>query len=147
MLHLLVLRNDHEVGEAHRYRGERIFWLAIPDTLSLGAPVMLRRDFLKSLTPVVLMPQLGSAPRLKITDIRIVNLKSGRETGKMEAAWNPGTLTTHRIGGGSVIEVHTDQGLSGSGPAIDSAALESGKTQLIGRTRSESEQRAGPLRY
>ena len=93
------------------------------------------------------MPQLGSAPRLKITDIRIVNLKSGRETGKIEAAWNPGTLTTHRIGGGSVIEVHTDQGLSGIGPAIDSAALESGKTQLIGRTRSESEQRAGPLRY
>jgi hypothetical protein len=64
---------------------------------------MLRRDFLKSLTPVVLMPQLGSAPRLKITDIRIVNLKSGRETGKIEAAWNPGTLTTQRIGGGSVI--------------------------------------------
>jgi len=64
---------------------------------------MLRRDFLKSVPPVVLMPQLRSAPRLKITDIRIVNLKSVRETGKMEAAWNPGTVTTHRIGGGAVI--------------------------------------------
>jgi hypothetical protein len=88
---------------------------------------MLRRDFLKSVPPVVLMPQQRSAPRLKITDIRVVNLKSVRETGKMEAAWNPGTVTTHRIGGGSVIEIHTDQGLSGIGPAIDNGALESGK--------------------
>jgi hypothetical protein len=62
---------------------------------------MLRRDFLKFVPPVALMPQLTSAPRLKITDIRIVNLKSVRETGKMEAAWNPGTVSTHRIGGGS----------------------------------------------
>jgi hypothetical protein len=37
---------------------------------------MRRRDFLKSVPPVALMPQ-------------IVNLKVVRETGKMEAAWNP----------------------------------------------------------
>jgi hypothetical protein len=66
---------------------------------------MLRRDFLQFVPPVALMPQLTSAPRLKITEIRIVNLKSVRETGKMEAAWNPGTVSTHRIGGGSVIEI------------------------------------------
>ena len=89
---------------------------------------MHRRDFLKSVPPAILMPQLRSAPRLKITDIRIVNLKSTRETGKMEAAWNPGTVNTYRIGGGSVIEIHTDQGLSGIGPAIDSGALESSKS-------------------
>jgi len=93
---------------------------------------MLRREFLKSVPPVVLMPQLRSAPRLKITDIRIVNLKIVRETGKMEAAWNPGTVTTHRIGGGSIIEIHTDQGPSGIGPAIDNASLEPAKAQLIG---------------
>src|SRR5450631_3365166 len=107
---------------------------------------MLRRDFLKSVPPVVLMPQLRSAPRLKITDIRVVNLKSVRETGKMEAAWNPGTVTTHRIGGGSVIEIHTDQGLSGIGPAIDNSALESGKARLIGMDPFNVEQLAGPLR-
>ena len=45
---------------------------------------MQRRDFLKSVPPVILMPQLRSLPRLKITDIRIVNLKTVRETGKME---------------------------------------------------------------
>ena len=88
---------------------------------------MQRRDFLKSVPPVVLMPQLRSAPRLKITDIRIVNLKSVRETGKMEAAWNPGTVTTYRIGGGSIIEIHTDQGLSGIGPGIDTGCAGGGQ--------------------
>ena len=88
---------------------------------------MLRREFLKSVPPVVMMPQLRSSPRLKITDIRVVNLKTVRETGKMEAAWNPGTVTTHRIGGGSIIEIHTDQGLSGIGSAIDNVSLEPAK--------------------
>jgi hypothetical protein len=48
-----------------------------------------------------LAAQLHSAVRLKITDVRIVNLKVVRETGKIEMAWNPGTITTQRIGGGS----------------------------------------------
>jgi hypothetical protein len=93
---------------------------------------MLRRDLLKFVPPIVLVPQLRSAPRLKTTDIRIVNLKSVRETGKMEAAWNPGTVGTYRIGGGSVIEIHTDQGLSGIGPGIDAAALAPAKAQPRG---------------
>jgi hypothetical protein len=108
---------------------------------------MLRRNFLKSVPPVLLMPQLRSATRLKITDIRIVNLKVVRETGKMEAAWNPGTVTVRRIGGGSVIEIHTDQGLTGIGPAIDNGALESSKAQLVGKDPFSIEELAGPLRY
>ena len=108
---------------------------------------MLRRDFLKSVPAVALMPQLRSAARLKITDIRVVNLKTVRETGQMEAAWNPGTVSTHRIGGGSVIEVLTDQGLSGIGPAIESGALEAAKAQLAGKDPFDIEQLAGPLRY
>ncbi len=108
---------------------------------------MQRRDFLKSAPLAALMPQLRAAVRLKITDIRIVNLKVVRETGKIEAAWNPGTVTTQRIGGGSVIEIQTDQGLSGIGPGMDPAWLEAGKAQLIGRDPFSVEQLAGPLRY
>ena len=37
-----------------------------------------------------------------------------------------------RIGGGSVIEIHTDQGLTGIGPAIDPVQLPSLKSQLVG---------------
>jgi D-galactarolactone cycloisomerase len=108
---------------------------------------MRRRDFLMSIPLVVLMPQLRSAAPLKITGIRIVNLKVVRETGKMEAAWNPGTVTTWRIGGGSIVEIQTDQGISGIGPGIDPAELEAAKSQLMGKDPFNIEQLAGPLRY
>jgi D-galactarolactone cycloisomerase len=108
---------------------------------------MRRRDFLLSLPLAVLMPQLRAAAQLKITGIRIVNLKVLRETGKMEAAWDPGTVTTWRIGGGSIVEIQTDQGLSGIGPGIDPGVLEAAKSQLVGKDPFSVEQLAGPLRY
>ncbi len=100
-----------------------------------------------SIPVAVLMPQLRTAVGLKITNVRIVNLKVVRETGKMEAAWNPGAVTTWRIGGGSIVEIQTDQGLSGIGPGIDPAGLEASKSQLIGKDPFSIEQLAGPLRY
>jgi L-alanine-DL-glutamate epimerase-like enolase superfamily enzyme len=115
---------------------------------------MQRRDFLKSasvaaLTPPLtsLLPQMRAAIPLRITGIRIVKLRVVRETGEMEAAWNPGTVSAHRIGGGSVIEVQTDQGLSGIGPEMDAAWLEAAKSRLIGNDPFNIEQLAGPLRY
>ena len=108
---------------------------------------MRRRDFLMSIPLAVLMPQLRSAAPLKITGVRIINLKVIRETGKMEAAWNPGTVTTWRIGGGSIVEIQTDQGISGIGPGMDPTALEAAKAQLIGKDPFSIEQLAGPLRY
>jgi hypothetical protein len=50
------------------------------------------------------------------TLIRIVNLNAVRETGKMEAAWNPGTVTTQRIGGGS-LHKHIDRSVDGQEPS------------------------------
>jgi D-galactarolactone cycloisomerase len=115
---------------------------------------MQRRDFLKSASLAVLMPQLPSlraqarsAAPLKITDIRIVRLKVVRETGKIEAAWNPGTIINERIGGNSILEIHTDQGVSGIGPGMDPAMLERAKAQLLGKNPFDLEQMAGPLRY
>src|SRR5579862_4948898 len=108
---------------------------------------MQRRDFLKSAPLAALMPQLHAAVPLKITNIRIVNLRVVRETGKMEMAWNPGTITTQRIGGGSVIEIQTDQGLSGIGPGMDPGSLEAAKAQLVGKDPFNVERLAGPLRY
>jgi len=121
-------------------------WIVSIMGLVYSSP-MQRRDFLKSAPLAALMPQLHAAARLKITDIRILNLKVLRETGKMEAAWNPGTVTIQRIGGGSVIEIQTDQGLSGIGPGMDSAFLDAAKFQLIGKDPFSVEQLAGPLRY
>lgn len=85
--------------------------------------------------------------RLKITDLKVVNLKVIREAGKMEAAWNPGTLNTYQVGGGSVVEIHTDQGLIGIGPGVDAALLASAKAQLVGKDPFDTEQHQARLRY
>lgn len=115
---------------------------------------MQRRDFLKSASLAALMPalpslrsQVRSAAPLKITDIRILKLKVVRETGKIEAAWNPGTIINERIGGNSMIEIHTDQGVTGLGPGMDPAMLEQAKAQLLGKDPFDMERLAGPLRY
>src|SRR5690348_15412419 len=108
---------------------------------------MLRRNFLKTIPTAAMMPALNAVPRPKITDLRLVPLKTLRETGKMEAAWNPGTSNTYRIGGGAYLEIHTDQGLIGIGPNMDARSLESAKAQLVGKDPFDIEHLAGPLRY
>jgi L-alanine-DL-glutamate epimerase-like enolase superfamily enzyme len=108
---------------------------------------MLRRSFLKSLPALSLLPALKSAPRLKITDVRLIPLKVLRETGSMEPAWSPGTSTTYRVGGGAYLEIRTDQGVSGIGPGMDAGALDRTKAQLLGKDPFDIEQMAGPLRY
>jgi L-alanine-DL-glutamate epimerase-like enolase superfamily enzyme len=108
---------------------------------------MLRRNFLKTISAVAMMRALKAAPRLKITDVRLIPLKVLRETGSMEAAWNPGVSTVRRVGGGAYLEIHTDQELTGIGPAMDAAALANTKAQLVGKDPFDIEQMAGPLRY
>jgi D-galactarolactone cycloisomerase len=108
---------------------------------------MLRRSFLKTIPAGAMLPALKAAARLKITGVRLVPLKVLRETGNMEAAWNPGTVTRYRIGGGTCLELQTDQGLSGIGPGMDDRMLENARAQLIGRDPFDIEQLAGPLRY
>ncbi len=94
---------------------------------------MHRRNFLKAFSSGALLAAAETAPRQKITDVRIVPLKLLRDVGMMEAAWNPGTRTMQRIGGGSYLEIHTDHGLVGIGPGMESTALEAGKQQLLGK--------------
>ncbi|MGO9255714.1 MAG: mandelate racemase/muconate lactonizing enzyme family protein [Bryobacteraceae bacterium] len=108
---------------------------------------MQRRGFLKAIPAALMLPAAQSASRLKITDIRVVALKTIRETGTMEAAWNPGTRTTYRMGGGSFTEIRTDQGLTGIGPGMDTASVPACKAQLLGKDPFDIEQSAGPLRY
>jgi D-galactarolactone cycloisomerase len=110
----------------------------------LGMP---RRDFLKTVPAVAMASALQAAPRVKITDVRLVPLKVLRETGKMEAAWNPGVSTMRRVGGGAYLQIHTDQGFIGIGPDMGVGAIESTKAQLVGKDPFNIERLAGPLRY
>jgi D-galactarolactone cycloisomerase len=113
----------------------------------LEIQAMLRRNFLKTIPAVAMMQAVKAAPRLKITDVRLIPLKVLRETGSMEAAWNPGVSTVRRVGGGAYLEIHTDQGLIGIGPAMDAAVLANTKAQLVGKDPFDIERMAGPLRY
>ncbi len=113
---------------------------------------MLRRSFLKALpaaavmmTPLVAAAQ-AAAPRAKITDVRMVPLKTTRELGGLEPAWAPGSRMTFRIGGGSFLEIVSDQGAIGLGSAVDAASLPRLKTLLVGKDPFDVEALYGPIR-
>jgi len=111
---------------------------------------MRRRDFLSafalSAVPFQVRAQ-RAAGRTKITDIKVVNLKVIGEAGTMEAAWDPGNPRKYFVGGGSVVEIHTDQGLVGIGPGIDEPLVSAAKAQLVGKDPFDTEQHSGRLRY
>jgi L-alanine-DL-glutamate epimerase-like enolase superfamily enzyme len=107
---------------------------------SIGEFKMRRRDILKGM-PVIAaaaaLPAQGqvSKPtglRMKITDIKILRLRVIKDLGTFAGFMGPSDTNRPRIGGGSVVEVHTDQGLVGLGPAMDPVHLPALKGQLIG---------------
>ena len=90
---------------------------------------------------------MTDTPRLKITDVKIVPLKTVREVGEIEPAWNPGTNMRFTIGGRSFVEVHTDQGLVGIGPGIDPQLLPAVQTCWVGKDTLDSEGHAATVGY
>ena len=87
------------------------------------------------------------AARLKITQVRLVSLKTAREVGSLEPAWDQGGRMTFRVGGGTYLEVHTDQGLVGIGPALDESLLRTVNEQLAGKDPFDVEAHAARLDY
>jgi D-galactarolactone cycloisomerase len=94
-------------------------------------------------------PLIGEAtrPALKITEVRLVSLKTVREVGSLEPAWDPGGRVTFRIGGGKYLEVHTDQGLIGIGPAMGASLLDTVNQHLTGKDPFDVEAHSARLRY
>lgn len=92
---------------------------------------MRRRDILKDMPVVAAAAALPaqaqvSKPtglRMKITDIKILRLRLIKDLGTFAGFMGPSDINRPRIGGGSVVEVHTDQGLVGLGPAMDPVHL------------------------
>ncbi len=101
-----------------------------------------RRDLLKALLPLALIPQLKGV-QLKITDLKLVNLRLVKELGHY-IDFN-GRPLSYRLGGTSYCEVHTDQGLVGIGPGFNEALLEGFKNQLVGEDPFEIERHAARL--
>jgi D-galactarolactone cycloisomerase len=89
----------------------------------------------------------STPPSLRITDVRLRRLKTVREVGSLEPAWDPGGRISFRIGGGSYLEVETDEGLVGIGPALDERLLPVVREQLLGRDPLDVEAHADRLQY
>ncbi|MEP7366482.1 MAG: mandelate racemase/muconate lactonizing enzyme family protein [Acidobacteriota bacterium] len=107
----------------------------------------------RSLFALPAVPALASAQaprspgRIRITDVKVIPLKLVKEIGEIEPAWNPGTMTAIRIGGGSIVEVYTDQGITGIGPGMDPALVPAVKAQLVGKDPFDTERHVARLRY
>lgn len=85
-------------------------------------------------------------PRLKITDVKSISLRTVKTIGKIKPAWDP-RVWSAQIGGGSFVEVHTDQGLTGIGSAVDPKLIPAVKEHLLGKDPFDIEEHAHVLRY
>jgi len=65
----------------------------------------------------------------------------------MEPAWDPGRSRPADFGAASFVEVHTDQGLTGIGPAVDDRLIPDVKEYLLGEDPFDIERHAHVLRY
>jgi L-alanine-DL-glutamate epimerase-like enolase superfamily enzyme len=111
---------------------------------------MRRRDFLSAFAaaaaPWTLLAQ-QRAGRARIREVRLVNLRTVREAGSLEPAWNPGGSMRITLGGGAVLEITTENGLTGIGPGIDPALIDAVRAQLAGKDPFDTETHAARLRY
>jgi L-alanine-DL-glutamate epimerase-like enolase superfamily enzyme len=90
---------------------------------------------------------MPTASRLKITDIKLVRLKTVKEIGGIEPAWDLGGRMNFAVGGGAYTEIQTDQGIVGLGPAVDPGLLPAIKAHLVGQDPFETERHGATLRY
>jgi len=100
---------------------------------------------LASLSYPVLTLAQGERPR--ITDIIVHQMKTLGETGVMESAWAPGRPYMRRIGGGTVTEILTDQGISGIAPGLSASGLNRMKQLLVGQDPFDNESLGHQMRY
>jgi L-alanine-DL-glutamate epimerase-like enolase superfamily enzyme len=111
---------------------------------------MTRRDLLAGFAALTgsLTSRAQQRPgRMKITGVRLLTLRTVRQVGSLEPAWNKGGTMTFAVGGGSLIEIETDKGLKGIGPGIDPGLLEAVRAQLVGQDPFDTERHAARLRY
>lgn len=90
---------------------------------------------------------MDSNSRIKITDIRLVPLRTVKELGHVEPAWDKGGRMAFTRGGGAFTEIQTDAGLTGIGPAAAPNVIAAAKARLTGQDPFDTERHVGVLRY
>jgi L-alanine-DL-glutamate epimerase-like enolase superfamily enzyme len=85
--------------------------------------------------------------RPRITDVRLLQLRTLQEIGVIEPAWDLGGRMVITTGGGFVTEIHTAEGVTGIGPGFAPNLLGVVRRVLIGADPFDVEQHAAALRY
>ena len=80
--------------------------------------------------------------RPRITDVRLLQLRTTEQIGTLEPAWDLGGRMVITTGGGFVTEIHTDDGIVGIGPGFASNLLPVVRRILIGADPFDVEQHA-----
>lgn len=84
---------------------------------------------------------------LRITEVRVANLRSIEHVGDLEPAWDVGGAMRFERGGGSIVQVMTDGGIMGIGPGMDPALLPVVRRLLVGADPFQVEQHVARMRY
>jgi hypothetical protein len=74
----------------------------------------------------------SSTSTIKITDVRLIRLRTIKTIGEMEPAWDLGGKMAFVVGGGTIVEIHTDSAIVGIGPGFDPSMLPIVRRVLIG---------------
>jgi len=100
-----------------------------------------RRRFLAAIASAAAVPLLTDTPawaraqqsagRIKITDVKLQRIRLEKDWGTYEDYM--GARRGGRTGGGAIVEIHTDQGLMGIGPAVNPAAVQPIKEYLAAK--------------
>jgi L-alanine-DL-glutamate epimerase-like enolase superfamily enzyme len=84
---------------------------------------------------------------MKITNIRIRHLRVIEDVGRLNLAWSPGDELLIQKGGGSYVEILTDEDIIGIGPEVDDRFMPALEKILIGKDPMNVEQLSGMLEY
>ena len=90
---------------------------------------------------------MNEPSRIRITDVKVVNLRVVEDVGALDPAWPVFSTMNFRRGGGAIVQVHTDQGIVGIGPAMDPRHLPAVKAHLVSKDPFDIEQHAAELRF
>jgi len=99
----------------------------------------LHLPFTAALAPLIAQRVVSAPGPLRITDIRLIRLREIREVGWMEPAWSPGSRVRYAVGGGAVVEILTDQGISGIGPDVPESYLPAVREMMAGQDPFDTE--------
>lgn len=84
---------------------------------------------------------------MKISDVSIRRLRVLEDVGVVDLAWSPGEELLIQKGGGTFIEISTDEGITGIGPEVDERHLPKLKELLIDKDPAEVEALSAMLAY